>query len=81
MTLLAPVASIPGDDAKGVRRGSGLVAVAIAAATGAAESALVLAREAADGEVRFSDPAINTMLRALGTMDRDLREAVEPAGS
>ncbi len=77
VTLLAPVASIPGDDANAVRRGSGLVAVAIAAATGAAESALILAREAADGEVRFSDPAINTMLRALGTMDRDLREAVD----
>lgn len=71
VTLLTPVNPVEADPMEGS------LPTKIAAATELARSALARARESAEGDVRFSDPAIDAMLHSLGTMDRDLREAVD----
>ncbi len=77
-TLLVPVESAPvGETATNPPAPGSVLAEAVADAQFQAGEALLAAREASDGEVRFFNPTIDRMLRALGTMDRDLRAAVD----
>lgn len=77
-TLLMPVESRPaGETATNPPAPGSVLAEAVSSVQYQAGQALVAARAASDGEVRFFNPTIDRMLRALGTMDRDLRAAVD----
>lgn len=80
-TLLVPVdSSREGETATNPPIPGSLLAEAVVAAQREARFALRQATDANDGEVRFFHPTIDRMLRALGTMDRDLRAAVDHGG-